>query len=283
MQGTIPGVEEGRIFKDRKALHAANVHRGLMKGIAPGGYSIVLSGGYVDDEDLGDTIIYTGEGGRDANTGRQIADQQLTGGNLNLANNFREGIPIRVNRGYQADSDYAPPKGYKYGGLYRIEACWHERGRDGFVVWRYRLVKITASDVLSSQASGAQPPYGQTQPKRTSIYTTRIIRNSETGNSIKALYNHTCQISGTRLQTPTGPYAESCHIKPLGRPHSGPDTVNNILCLSPNIHVLFDFGAIAISDDLRILGMDSQFTVRPEHHLSEESIVYHREHIFKAI
>jgi hypothetical protein len=32
----------------------------------------------VDDEDLGDVIIYTGEGGRDSTTGRQVADQQLT-------------------------------------------------------------------------------------------------------------------------------------------------------------------------------------------------------------
>jgi putative restriction endonuclease len=43
-----------------------------MSGIVPHGSSIVLSGGYVDDEDLGDMIIYTGEGGRDAATGRQI-------------------------------------------------------------------------------------------------------------------------------------------------------------------------------------------------------------------
>ena len=47
------------------------LHRGLMRGIAPHGSSIVLSGGYVDDEDLGDVIIYTGEGGRDRNTGQK--------------------------------------------------------------------------------------------------------------------------------------------------------------------------------------------------------------------
>ena len=47
MLGEIPGVEEGRIFRSRQELHEANVHRGLMRGIAPGGHSIVLSGGYV--------------------------------------------------------------------------------------------------------------------------------------------------------------------------------------------------------------------------------------------
>jgi hypothetical protein len=47
------------------------------------------------------------------------------------------------------------------------------------------------------------------------------------------LYDFTCQICGTRLATPAGAYAEICHIKPLGRPHNGPDVPENILCLCP--------------------------------------------------
>jgi hypothetical protein len=73
--GGVPGILPGTLFRDRQGLHDKKLHRGLMRGIAPHGSSIVLSGGYVDDEDLGDVIIYTGEGGRDPNTGRQIADQ----------------------------------------------------------------------------------------------------------------------------------------------------------------------------------------------------------------
>ena len=73
--GSVPGVLVGQSFPDRRSLHDANVHRGLMNGIAPNGTSIVLSGGYVDDLDEGDLIVYTGEGGRDPGTGRQIADQ----------------------------------------------------------------------------------------------------------------------------------------------------------------------------------------------------------------
>ena len=65
MFGEIEGVTEGQIFESRRELHDANVHNGLMRGIGKQGASIVLSGGYVDDEDLGDEIIYTGEGGRD--------------------------------------------------------------------------------------------------------------------------------------------------------------------------------------------------------------------------
>ena len=85
MVGDIDGIAEGTVFASRRDLHAAGIHRGLQRGIGTKGESIVLSGGYVDDEDLGDLIIYTGEGGRDVRTGRQIADQTMTGGNLALA------------------------------------------------------------------------------------------------------------------------------------------------------------------------------------------------------
>ena len=79
MFGEIEGVTEGQIFESRRELHDANVLNGLMRGIGMQRASIILSGGYVDDEDLGDEIIYTGEGGRDANTALQDIDQTLKG------------------------------------------------------------------------------------------------------------------------------------------------------------------------------------------------------------
>jgi hypothetical protein len=39
------------------------------RGSQTGAESIVVSGGYEDDEDHGDTIIYTGHGGNDPQTG----------------------------------------------------------------------------------------------------------------------------------------------------------------------------------------------------------------------
>jgi hypothetical protein len=62
--GDVPGTFLGTFLRDRQELHDKKLHRGLMPGIALHGSSIVLSAGYVDDEDLGDVIIYTGEGGR---------------------------------------------------------------------------------------------------------------------------------------------------------------------------------------------------------------------------
>ena len=95
------------------------------------------------------------------------------------------------------------------------------------------------------------------------------------------MYDYTCQISGNQLNTPNGPYAEACHIQPVGNPHNGPDEVSNVLCLSPNMHVLFDHGAILINNDLTLKGMDGRLTVKDEHDLSEEAIKYHRDHIFR--
>lgn len=151
MIGEIEGVIPGQMFSDRRDLHDLGIHRGLMNGIgAVGGESIVLSGGYKDDRDDRETIVYTGEGGRDPKSGHQIADQQMTKGNLALANHYQEGNPIRVCRGYKLDSPYAPKSGYRYDGLYRIDSCWNEHGIDGFLIWRYRLVKIPTqvSDLL---------------------------------------------------------------------------------------------------------------------------------------
>jgi putative restriction endonuclease len=280
--GEIEGVLEGTLFPDRQALHDAGVHRGVQQGIGGGGESIVLSGGYVDDRDEGDIILYTGQGGRDPATGRRIKDQELARGNLALANHYREGDPIRVCRGYQLDSSYAPDRGYRYDGLYRIDSFWSERGIDGYLVWRFRLIRITETERVEAQPPvGAQPGGTDSAPRRT-VYTTRVIRSSQVGNYVKALYGHRCQISGELLDTPVGPYAEACHIRPVGRPHEGADVVGNVLCLSPNMHVLFDLGAIGIADDLTILGREGRLTLHPSHEILLDAIRYHREHVYRG-
>jgi len=70
-------VRIGTIFKDRQALSEAMVHRPTRAGIsgsgAEGADSIVVSGGYEDEVDRGDEVIYTGHGGNDPRTGKQIA------------------------------------------------------------------------------------------------------------------------------------------------------------------------------------------------------------------
>jgi putative restriction endonuclease len=203
MIGEIPGIEEGANFTDRQALNDAGVHRGNQAGIGGGGEAVVLSGGYVDDVDSGDVIIYTGQGGRDPESGRQVRDQELTRGNRALADNHREGNPIRVSRGAVHNSPFAPNSGYQYGGLYRIESFWSETGGDGYLIWRFRLVKISSGEQIQAPSQNP-PPTGTEAPERNTVYVTRVVRSSEVGNYVKNLYGYHCQISGERLDTPKG-------------------------------------------------------------------------------
>jgi len=85
-----------------------------------GADSIVLSGGYEDDEVRGDEIVYTGQGGRNVQTGRQVADQNIRGGNRALALGSLNGSPVRVIRKAGAASR-SPTGDYRYDGLYLVD------------------------------------------------------------------------------------------------------------------------------------------------------------------
>jgi putative restriction endonuclease len=276
--GEVQGYPEGSRFDSRESLNKAGVHRPTQAGISgraeDGAASIVLSGGYEDDADYGDEIVYTGHGGRDPNTGQQVADQQFIRGNAALAHNKVAGLPVRVIRGTQLDSPYAPEQGYRYDGLYYVDEYWEETGKSSFKVWRYRLVKNDGSQ--QPPVKGGQDPVQPPERRRTT--TMRIIRDTEMSRRVKEIYDYTCQVCGVRLETRAGPYAEGAHIKPLGAPHHGPDTEGNILCLCPNHHVLMDNGAITLSDDCRVLGLTGEPQLRVKHELRLEYIRYHREH-----
>jgi putative restriction endonuclease len=283
--GEILGIHAGTRFEDRQALADAGVHGQIQAGITGSQYegadSIVVSGGYEDDEDLGDTIIYTGHGGQDS-AGRQVANQEFTKGNLALAKSGEEGLPVRVTRGATPRSPYAPDSGYRYDGLFFVDNYWHEIGKAGFRVWRYRLMRAAASLVPNpdTRELGHLPPTSS----RSTITIQRIIRSTAVSRRVKEIHDHHCQICGDRLVTHTGFYAEGAHIRPLGRPHNGPDVIGNILCLCPNHHVLFDLGAIHLLDDLTLVEIASPEPPRhlrtaPSHPIEQASIQYHREHI----
>lgn len=144
--GTPPGVKEGELFPDRKSLIEYKLHRSTMHGIDGNGHegvaAIVLSGGYEDDRDFGDEIIYTGHGGNDSATGQQIADQSWGDhGNLGMVVSEQRYLPVRVIRGYKHNSVFSPKTGYKYAGLFKVVEHWEEKGKSGFKICRFRLVK----------------------------------------------------------------------------------------------------------------------------------------------
>jgi putative restriction endonuclease len=131
--GHIPGYPVGSCFGTRLALSQAGVHRPRIAGIAGrgplGANSVALAGGYEDTEDHGDVVFYTGQGGRDPESGRQIAHQTLTQGNLALAYSQWRALPVRLTRGARHPSPYAPPAGYCYDGLYLVDEHWQEPGK----------------------------------------------------------------------------------------------------------------------------------------------------------
>ena len=254
------------------------IQAGISGSQTEGAESIVLSGGYEDDADYGDVLIYTGHGGRDQSTGQQTYDQPFTRGNRALALSKQNGLPVRVIRGANHDSPCSPPSGYSYDGLYTVEEFWHEPGRSGFEIWRFRLVKIPEKVTAGQEVR--EEPAGYSVSRRQEVRVSRIVRDSVRAGKIKALYKHRCQMCGTRLECPAGPYSEAAHVRPLGAPHDGPDTEDNILCPCPNHHVLFDNGAISIADDLSLTGDDSsRLTVHEDHLINHRYLAYHREHL----
>lgn len=279
--GHVPGYPEGSLFENRIELSESRVHVPRQAGIAgsqvDGAESIVLSGGYEDDLDFGDTIVYTGHGGRDQATGQQTHDQPFTRGNRALAYNAQTGLPVRVIRGHGHKSPNSPARGYSYDGLFAVEAYWHEPGKSGFRVWRFRLTRLPTRVVAGQTIAEEAPEYSAA--RRQQRWVSRIVRDTSQARKIKALYENRCQICGTSLLCPAGTYSEAAHIRPLGTPHDGPDTAENILCLCPNHHVLFDFGAVSVADDLALVGEAGKLTVHRKHSISRVHLRYHREHL----
>lgn len=275
--GEIDGTVPGDLFENRAALAKAGIHKPRQAGISgsqsEGADSIVLSGGYEDDEDFGDVIIYTGAGGQDQN-GKQIADQVLERVNKALALNQLERLPVRVTRGHQHKHPQSPDSGYKYGGLYFVEDHWHEVGLSGFVVWRYRLI---TADVFQ-QPQPAIKNDDEASPKRIESITQRLVRNSALARKVKVYYQYKCQVCDVSLETLAGLYAEAAHIQPIGRPHNGPDIESNLICLCPNHHVLFDNGGFTINDDFSLNKIEGKLATIAKHTIDLKFIQYHRHH-----
>ena len=281
--GHIPGYPVGSRFENRAALAEAGVHRHRQAGISgsasKGADSIVLFGGYEDDQDFGNLIIYTGYGGRDPATGRQVSDQPLNLWNRALAYSSLNGFPVRVIRGEGHESRYSPSAGYRYDGLYLVDDYWQDRGRAGFLVWRFRLIKLPDQlDQESDQQSGTEGIEVPSEAPRRETTVLRIVRDTKQARRIKELYDYRCQICGIRLEGLAGPYAEAAHIRPLGAPHNGPDISDNILCLCANHHVLFDHGGVMVAEDLSLIGAEGQLTVHPRYRINEDHLRYRREH-----
>jgi putative restriction endonuclease len=282
--GEIDGIKEGQWFMGRKEMMQTSFHRNWGAGIdgngSEGTSAIVLSGGYEDDKDLGDEIIYTGAGGNDSNTGKQIEDQTWSNrGNAGLLKSMNEGLPVRVIRGHQHKSPYSPSSGYTYAGLYSVVDAWQETGRSGFKICRFRLIYTGDNELRkSAEEVELELDHGVRQKKRIKGTVLRIVRDTQIAHQVKLLYQHKCQVCNLAVPTKNGFYSEGAHIKPLGKPHDGDDSLANLICLCPNHHVMFDKGAFSIQDDFELIGsVAGKLNVLKNHKIDTQNLNYHRQ------
>ncbi|MEV6143046.1 YDG/SRA domain-containing protein [Streptomyces sp. NPDC051992] len=267
----------GAHFDSRQAVKDAKLHKereaGISWGLDAGGEraadAIVLNRGYEDDLDKWDEVVYTGAGGRDRNTGRQVEDQTWENrGNASLRRSRISVNPIRVIRGSEGEDDYSPVSGYRYDGLYEIVEEWTEVGKAGFRICRFRLRRLPAAtqeltpveqqvrDILDQQDQDVADQNSADVPtQRRTATVERIVRDTAVVRRVKRWHEYTCQICGLALTVGAEgkSYAEGAHIQALGGSAGGPDVEGNVLCLCPNCHVRLDRGALYLTDDFQVV------------------------------
>ncbi|WP_435225606.1 HNH endonuclease [Streptomyces sp. Tue6028] len=99
----------------------------------------------------------------------------------------------------------------------------------------------------------------------------------------KTTSQNSCQICATALvlPVPRHRYSEATHIR--AREHGGPDLTENLLCLCPNCHILFDSGAYVLTDDLAVADTvtDSLKANLKRHqwdYINHDHVRHHRRH-----
>jgi putative restriction endonuclease len=288
--GHVGTAQPGDLFASRAELAQRGQHRPLQAGICAtqeqGAESIVLSDKYEDDEVHADFILYTGHGGRSEETGQQVTDQTLTKANKGLVRSQVTGLPVRV---FRKVTTPAGGQAFRYEGLFRVVGRDCRPGRSGFLVFLFRLEPLlTAGAAPAPVQPYAQPdlfalPELAEPAPRYEATVSRLVRDTRITRQVKALHGYRCQVCGERLATPAGFYAEAAHIRPLGAPHHGPDTLNNVLCLCPNHHALFDFGSFGIAADYSLLGLPGQLRSQSPHRPDPEHLAYHQQHIYRPL
>jgi putative restriction endonuclease len=281
--GNIENIEVGQIFENREVLSKARIHGPTMAGIwgreSEGACSIVLSGGYEDDIDELDYIFYTGQGGQDIPGGKQVADQEFIRGNKALMLSCKYSLPVRVTRGYQIKN--GPTKGYRYDGLYYVNKFERVKGKSGYYICRFHLSSEKQIDILEKEIKpNLKPDYKRVDRAATTV--SRIKRDVSLSENIKEIYGYKCQVCNVYLKTPYGAIAIGAHIKGLGKPHNGPDVIENMICLCPNHHEQFDdHGFYIDSETYEIKGLEGydgkKITLNKKHNIEKSFLKYHLE------
>jgi hypothetical protein len=145
------------------------------------------------------------------------------------------------------------------------DAWWHEEVRRSLAFdWSpYIGTQQATSPIFVADDLG-----GDELALRVKDEISRIVRDTKIVREVKALHGHTCQLCGDRLELGPGRYySEAHHLKPLGKPHNGPDKQSNLICVCPNCHVKLDFTAMKIDP--------AKLRVISGHRVRKDFIEYH--------
>jgi len=159
--GPIAGIRVLKTFPDRHACYLAGIHGQMRAGIhgstSDGAYSVVLSGGYDEDEDKGDTFVYTGSGGVGTKDPDKSGWNPEQTEHQSFENRYNKSLqissitkrPVRVIRGFfkdkkdrTYDSPYAPIEGYRYDGLYIVDRAYMKDGKSKYRVCAFDFRRI---------------------------------------------------------------------------------------------------------------------------------------------
>jgi len=145
--GELPDIPIGSNYKWRGECAVLGIHcltnGGIDARLEQACFAVCLSGGYADDccddpsaSDSSDnrTIVYTGAGGRDSQTGRQTKDQEENHWNRSLVLSYEQQTEIRVIRGKCGH--------YVYEGLYRCHGWKYEVSEDGPLIFKFYLKPV---------------------------------------------------------------------------------------------------------------------------------------------
>lgn len=147
----------GRWFPYQLSAVFYGAHGTSQAGISPGpvgAYSVIVSGIYEDlDKDLGDVIHYSGSGSHENTDPGRVA--AATSGTRSLHSSIDTGEPVRVLRSHSGMSRFAPFKGLRYDGLYRVASVSTPVNKKGGLYERFKLER--EEDHISLDRCKARP------------------------------------------------------------------------------------------------------------------------------
>ncbi|MFG2388460.1 HNH endonuclease [Streptomyces lavendulae] len=126
-----------------------------------------------------------------------------------------------------------------------------------------------------------QPEHSSSRLRGSGRHGQQQATGSSSVRKLKEWYQDQCQMCAAVLvlPSPRHRYSEAAHIR--AREDDGPDVVENLLCLCPNCHVLFDAGARILTDDLRVVDtvtgrLGERIRLHRWHFIDLEFVRHHR-------